>query len=158
MKVQDAVRKMTLVIGIGTAALSCLMVLVFVLVGKFDGTVIAGAVLGTAAATLNFFLMGLSVQKAAAQMTPAEQEADEEQAAEEEKDSSTGTPKKPLSDEGKQVKKQMQLNYTLRMLMLVVVAILAVCLPVFHPIATVLPFLFPRLVISIRGLVIKEEA
>ena len=46
----------------------------------------------------------------------------------------------------------MQVSYSLRMLMLVAAAVLGLLLPCFHPLAVVIPFLFPRLIIQVVGM------
>ena len=145
MKVQPAVRQETAKVGLGTAILSVLMIAVFALLGRLDYTVVLGTALGACAAMLNFFLMALSVQRAAENMhgahmppEPEDEEGEEESAAE-------------AVPEIQRAKRQMGLSYTGRMLMLAVVAILALSLECFHPIPAALALLFPRIVISIEG-------
>ncbi len=65
MKPQQAITKSTLQIACGTAALSVVMLLIYFLSGQFSWHVVASAVLGGSWAVANFFLMGLTVQKAA---------------------------------------------------------------------------------------------
>lgn len=67
MKLDPTVRRETkrLALGIGVADL--LMIAVFVLLRRFDYTVVTGAILGTASAVLNFLLLGITVQTAANQ-------------------------------------------------------------------------------------------
>ena len=144
MKVQPTVRKETMRIAKGTIILSVVMLLVFALLKRFDYTVLLGAVMGTSVAILNFFLMALSVQKAAELMNGVEMppEPDEE----EEDDGKDHTPPVP---EIAQAKQKMQLSYTGRMLMMGAAGILGLTLPCFHAVATVVPFLFPRLIIFI---------
>ena len=62
--VQPAVKKETKHIAIGTLSLTAIMLLIFAILKKFDYTVLLGAILGSAWAILNFFLLGLTVQKA----------------------------------------------------------------------------------------------
>ncbi len=64
MAVDSVVRRETIYIGLWSALLSILMEAVFLLVGKWDYTVLTGNLLGGGIAVLNFFLMGLTVQKA----------------------------------------------------------------------------------------------
>ena len=64
MKVDETVRRETGYIALGVAVLSVAMEAVYVLIGRWDYTVLCGNLLGAAAAVLNFFLMGLTVQKA----------------------------------------------------------------------------------------------
>lgn len=68
MKIQPAVRTETVRIAMGTAFFSLVMLLVFALLDRLDVTVVLGTLLGAGAAILNFFLMALSVQRAAESM------------------------------------------------------------------------------------------
>ena len=63
IKIQEAVKKETIHIAVGTFSLSAIMVVIFVLLGKFNADVIYGALLGSTFAVLNFFLLGMTVQK-----------------------------------------------------------------------------------------------
>ena len=67
MKPQQAVIKETKHIALGTAILCTVMLAVYILIGKFQWTVLTGALLGYVVAVGNFFALGMSVQKAAAQ-------------------------------------------------------------------------------------------
>ena len=147
MKVQPAVKRETAKIAIGTGILTVLMIAVFLILRRFDWTVVTGALLGYAAAVGNFFLMALTVQKVAADTKPLPPEEDaqpEDEAAEPEE--------KPLSEDAKRGKQRIQLSYTLRMLGMGVIAIVGVALPCFHSVAVLLPMLFPRIVIAVLGL------
>lgn len=66
MKISAAIKKETMHIALGTLILSIIMimVLVFFLLKKFDLTVLWGTLLGAGFAVLNFFLLGLTIQKA----------------------------------------------------------------------------------------------
>lgn len=155
MRVQESVRKMTLIILAGELVLTGIMLVVFACLGRFDGSVLLGALLGACFAVLNFFLMGLSVQKAAeqmqgAQLPPEEDDSDDIHSDEIQAD-------KPLSPQAQEAKKKMQLSYGGRMLMMVGVAVLGLVLPCFHPLAVVIPMLFPRLVIMMQGFVMKQK-
>ncbi len=144
MKVQPAVKAETKKIALGVSVLTVLMVAVFLVIRQFDHTVLLGAVLGYAAAVGNFFLMALTVQKVTEGMPALPKREQEEEAEEEEGE-------QPLSDEAKQAGKQMQLSFLLRMLMLGGVAVVAITAPIFHPLAALLPMLFPRVVIALRN-------
>lgn len=67
MKIDETVRRETVNIAIGTLILSVLMESVFLLLGKWDYTVLLGNLLGMFGAIMNFFLMGLTVQSAVRQ-------------------------------------------------------------------------------------------
>jgi hypothetical protein len=101
----------------GTLAFSAVMNGVFALLGRWDLTVLWGTLLGGGFAVLNFFLLGLTVQKMAGD---------------------------PNEKKGKLV---LQLSYSLRMLATLAVVVLGVKLACFSWVATVIPLLFPRLTI-----------
>jgi len=63
-KIDETVLKETKFIAFSTLILSALMQAVFLIIGKWDITVLFGNLLGGGFAVLNFFLMGLTVQKA----------------------------------------------------------------------------------------------
>ena len=63
-KIDETVRKETVYIALVTLILSMLMQSVFLIIHRWDYTVLLGNLLGFAAGVLNFFLMGLTVQKA----------------------------------------------------------------------------------------------
>ena len=63
-KINETVLKETLYIAVFTLILSVLMQSIFLIIGKWDYTVIWGNVLGFLAASGNFFLLGLTVQNA----------------------------------------------------------------------------------------------
>ena len=105
MKIQEATKRETLHIAAGTLAFSAVMNGVFALLGRWDFAV------------LNFFLLGLTVQKMAGD---------------------------PNEKKGKLV---LQLSYSLRMLATLAVVVLGVKLACFSWVATVIPLLFPRLTI-----------
>ncbi len=64
MKIDNTVKKESLFIASMAAVLSLLMQSVFLIVGFWDYTVLLGNLLGYFTAVLNFFLMGIGVQKA----------------------------------------------------------------------------------------------
>ena len=147
MQIQPAVLKETRRIALGTGILSLIMIAVFLVIRQFDYTVILGALLGNLMAVGNFFLLALSVQKAAEQMNgvklPPLPETPEGEEA----------PETSVSPEAKQASKKMQLSYTLRLLGIAMIAVIAIKLPCFHSLAALIPLLFPRLVIFIMNFV-----
>lgn len=66
MKPQQAVVRETLHIAAGCGILCAVMLVVFAVCGQLGLPAVLGALLGGGWAVLNFFLMGLGVQKAAA--------------------------------------------------------------------------------------------
>ena len=151
MQIQPAVKQETAKIAVGVGVLSALMAAVYLIIGRFTYRVLLGTLLGAAFAVGNFFLMALSVQRAAARMNgvqlPLREEEEDgcEPAAQE------------LSPQAKQARQRMQLSYTGRMLMLAGMAALAYLLPCFELIPSLIPLLFPRIVIFIQGIMMKKE-
>lgn len=82
MHVDETVRRETIRVAMGTCVLSVLMLAVYLIGGWFNYTVLLGAVWGTCFAVLNFFLLGMSVQRASERMNgvhlPPERPEDEE--------------------------------------------------------------------------------
>lgn len=64
VKVDKTVKKETLYIAVCVVILSVIMQAVFLCFGKWDYTVLFGNLLSSSGMVLNFFLMGLTVQKA----------------------------------------------------------------------------------------------
>ena len=122
MKLQPAVKKETLRIGLGTAIGVVIMLAVFALLGRFDMSVLLGGVIGGVLAVVNFLFLGITVQRVAAQ-----------------EDEARG-------------RKIMQLSYNLRMLIMLIWVILAVALPVFNWVAAAIPMLLPRVTIAVMQL------
>ena len=63
-KIDDVVLKETKYISLWVIILSVLMQAIFLIIGKWDYTVLLGNVLTGLAAILNFFLLGISIQNA----------------------------------------------------------------------------------------------
>lgn len=117
MKIQQATKRETLHIALGTLCFSAVLQLAFFLLGRWEPGVLWGNLLGSGYAVVNFFALGLTVQKMAAD---------------------------PNEKRGKLT---MQVSYTLRMLFTVFVVVLAIKLPGIYWPAAVIPLFFPRLTI-----------
>lgn len=136
MKLQPAAQKELARITVGTVICTAIMLAVFALLGvagvvAFGAPVVAGALVGTLVAILNFALLCYTVQFVAAQ------------------------------DGGKTGRGWMQLSYNGRLLLQAVWCIVAYLLPSFQVVAAVLPLLFPRVVIfylQITGRYRKEAS
>lgn len=130
IKIEPAVKIETKHIAIGVAAMSVVMEIVFLVIGRFDYTVLLGNLLGGGYAILNFFMMAVAVQKSVHRDTPEE------------------------------AKLMIQNSYTKRLLLLVAIVIAGIKLPYFHWVAVVVPLVFPRITIAVKTLPIfqrKEE-
>lgn len=126
MKTDSVVLKETGYLAIAVGVCSFVMQGIFLLAGKYDLTVLFGALLGGAAAILNFFFMGRALQKATEQENPAD------------------------------AKKKMQASYSMRYLFLGAVVVVAAVLPYFHWLPTALSLFFPRLWFLIMPLFRKD--
>lgn len=92
----------------------------------FDYTVILGSLCGGAVAYLNFVLMCLTVQKVASDTDDA------------------------------RARNRMKASYTYRYLMQIAWMVLALTIPVFNPIAGIVPLVFPSLGIKIASIFFKK--
>lgn len=125
-KVDPTVLKETRYIALSVLILSMLMQAVYLVIGRWDYTVLLGNLYGAAVAVGNFFLMGLTVQKC-------------------------------LTMEPDEAKKRMKLSQQGRMLMLLVLCVIGGVLPFMDTIAVLIPQLFPRVGVTIRGLTMKDK-
>ena len=130
IKIEPAVKLESKRIAIGVLAMSVIMEIVFVVLGRSDYIVLLGNLLGGGWAILNFFLMALAVQKSV---------------------------KKELPQEAKLV---LQNSYTKRLLFSVAILLIGIKVEYFNWISVVIPLIFPRITIAIIKLPIfqrKEE-
>ena len=133
--VQPAVKKETKKVAIGTFVCVILMWAVFG-IGHlaapeqipFDYTVILAGFIGGVVAVLNFFLMGLTVQKVVSM------------------------------EDDKQAATKMKTSYTQRMTFQILWGILAIAVPCFQFAAGLLPLLFPNIVIKTVGILGGKKA
>ncbi|MGN0778687.1 MAG: hypothetical protein ACI4MJ_06025 [Aristaeellaceae bacterium] len=126
-RVDPTVRRETGYIALCVLIGSLAMEAVYLLLGAWTLPVLLGNLLGATLAVGNFFLMGLTIQKAL-----GKSEAD--------------------------AKVQMKLSQQLRLLMLALGCVLGGALSCFDLVATLVPLLFPRLAVTIRGLTGKDKA
>lgn len=132
ISVSPAVKQETTRIAIGCAIGAVLMWLIFFVLHQtipqqvpFDYTVILGGIGGVIFAVLNFFLMGLTVQKVASQSDQAT------------------------------AKQHMHVSQRQRALLMLIWGIAALAAPCFNGAAAIIPLLFPSTVIKIYYLAIE---
>ncbi|MGN0795227.1 MAG: ATP synthase subunit I [Aristaeellaceae bacterium] len=126
-KVDATVMRSTRYIALVVLVGSLLMQAVFLVLGRWDVTVLLGNLLGAATAILNFFLMAQMVAKALD------------------------------AGDADNARKRTQLSRTLRMLMMLASCALGYVAPCFHPIAVVIPLLFPSIGAKLSGALLKDE-
>ena len=134
MKLQKAVVDETSRIAIGSAIGTLIMLAVFAAIGRFDSTVVLGALLGYVTAVLNFFLLSVTVQQAAGDI-----QGDEEERV------SRG-------------KRLMRTSYSMRRLLQGVVIVVALLVPCFNWVATVIALVLPQLSIVARQLFSRHKS
>lgn len=130
--IQPAIKKETKKVARYTVVGVVLMWIAFIILQmvipekvSFDYTVIFGGIGGGIIAVLNFFLMGMTVQKVASTQ-------DEDMA-----------------------RSRMKASYSQRMAMQMVWCVLAMVVPIFHAVAGIVPLLFPSMGIKILGIMKK---
>ena len=126
-KMNPVVKKETLSISLWTLILSVIMQCVFLIIGKWDWRVMTGNLLGAGSAVLNFYLMCLGVVSAV-------NKADE-----------------------KDAKTVIRMSQSLRMLMLLLIAVLGVALPYFNKWSVLISLFFPRIAVMFRAAFIKKN-
>lgn len=134
MKLQKAVVDETRRIAIGSAIGTLIMLAVFAAIGRFDSTVVLGALLGYVTAVLNFFLLSVTVQQAAGDI-----QGDEEERV------SRG-------------KRLMRTSYSMRRLLQGVVIVVALLVSCFNWVATVIALVLPQLSIVARQLFSRHKS
>ena len=129
IKLQDAVKKETRNIAIGTGIGVVLMILIFFLLNMvlpedvpFDYKVILGGIGGFIIAVLNFFWMAVTVQKVTS-----------------------------IEDE-QRARQTMAVSLRYRLLMQLIWVILAIVVPVFNLVAGIVPLFIPSMTIKLRGI------
>ena len=126
-KIDPTVKSETLYISVWTILLSVLMQSVFLIVGLWKLDVLFGNLISGACAVLNFFLMGITVQKALGEK---------------------------YSDE-KNASQLMRFSQSMRMLMQL--ALVATGAYFFNPVAAIIPIFFPRIAVTFRPLFNKKD-
>lgn len=130
-KPQETVLRETRRIAIGEAIMLLVMLVVYAVLGRFALPVVLGGLIGGAYAVFNFFMLGMTVQKVVA-----------------------------IREEN-EVLATMKLrsSYSMRMVGMLIVAIIAFALPFVDGLACIIPMVFPRLTILALQLTgnIKDE-
>lgn len=126
-KIDKIVWKETKYIAAWILIFSAILQAVFLVIGKWDYTVLLGNLLSAVASLANFLAMGIAVQKAV-------QKEDE-----------------------KEAKQAMKASSMLRTFCMFVVLVIGVLAPCFHLLALIIPLIFPRIAIAMRPLWDKQK-
>lgn len=126
-QIDPTIKRDTKYIALVVGILTVLMESVFLIIGKWDTTVLFGGLLGGCTAILNFFMMGLSVQKAVA---------------------------KDKKDASGVMKASHGLRMVM---LVVICAVAALLPNVFNLVATMVPLLFPSVGAKLHGKIVKSN-
>ena len=113
-KPQQSIVKETKRIAVGTVIMLVVMLAVYAVLGKFTVGVLLGGLLGSAYAIFNFFLLGMTLQKAAS-----------------------------MTDQ-QMAHMKVRSSYSTRMIGMLVLAVVAFALPFVEGIPCLIALLFPR--------------
>lgn len=122
MKIDGTVKKETAYVAIAEAILVAIMLAVYLIISKFTLNVLFAALISGAVAVLNFFVMGLTVQKA----VTVEDDSDR--------------------------RKLIRSSQLLRLLVMGVIVIICAVFPKLDIFALFIPLFFPRLFAQARGI------
>lgn len=151
-KIDAVVLRETAFVTAWVLILSAVMEAVFLICGAWDSRVILGNLLGAVGAVLYFFFMGLTVQKAV-KLDSSDPTAVADTLNSDGEDTDEGQPEGLHKD----ARKLMALSQTLRMLMLVVIAVIGAVFECFNLIAVLIPYFFPRIAVMLRPFFMKER-
>ena len=118
-KPQQSIVKETKRIAVGTVIMLVVMLAVYAVLGKFTVGVLLGGLLGSAYAIFNFFLLGMTLQKAAS-----------------------------MSDQ-QMAHMKVRSSYSTRMIGMLILAVVAFALPFVEGIPCLIALLFPRATIFV---------
>ena len=113
-KPQQSIVKETKRIGVGTVIMLVVMLAVYAVLGKFTVGVLLGGLLGSAYAIFNFFLLGMTLQKAAS-----------------------------MTDQ-QMAHMKVRSSYSTRMIGMLILAVVAFALPFVEGVPCLIALLFPR--------------
>jgi len=122
MKIDGTVKKETAYVAIAEAILIAVMLAVYLIISKFTLNVLFAALTSGAVAVLNFFVMGLTVQKAV------------------------------TVDDDSDRRKLIRASQLVRLLVMGVVVIVCAVFPKIDIFALFIPLFFPRLFAQARGI------
>ena len=118
-KPQQSIVKETKRIGVGTVIMLVVMLAVYAVLGKFTVGVLLGGLLGSAYAIFNFFMLGMTLQKAAS-----------------------------MTDQ-QMAHMKVRSSYSTRMIGMLILAVVAFALPFVEGMPCLIALLFPRATIFV---------
>ena len=141
MRPDRAVLRETGRVAAGTFIMAAVMFAVYAVIGRLRAPVALGGLYTSLLTVLNFFVMGLTVQRIA------------DRAAEKQRDEAE------LQEFSKQMEARMKLTRNARLIALFALIIVGIRLLGFDPLATILPIAFPTVVIRVLQIIdVKRES
>ena len=161
--------KETLILAAGEIVCSAIICAVFLLIKRFDFTVLLGTLIGSAAIVLNFLFMSIAVNRAIdeafalrgnyvdePETAPEVSEPDSEDGEEadgEESEKKLDATMRFVNEQSLRVNRISKVSYIVRTSTLLVLLVVALITKWFDPIATVIPMLLFRPIIMIEGFI-----
>lgn len=126
MTLEPAVKKETVYVLSVSAILCVFLQSVFLIISKWNYTILLGAVLGFTASVLNFFLMAITVQKAV------------------------------KKEDAKDRQNYIKLSLILRTFLLIAFSITGLLINIFNDLAFIISLFFPRIAIFLQPIIRKS--
>ena len=139
-KPDKAVRQQTARVALGVAALVAVMLAVYAIIGRLSLSVALGGIYSGCLGVANFFIMGMMVQSVTERM--AEKERTEQE----------------IADMSIQMQNRMKISYNMRMIGLFGLLVLGIAVFRFDALATILPSVFPSIVIRVLQIMEARKA
>lgn len=139
-KPDKAVRQQTARVAMGVAALVAVMLAVYAIIGRLSLSVALGGIYSGCLGVANFFIMGMMVQSVTERM--AEKERTEQE----------------IADMSIQMQNRMKISYNMRMIGLFGLLVLGIAVFKFDALATILPSVFPSIVIRVLQIMEARKA
>lgn len=139
-KPDKAVRQQTGRVALGVAALVAVMLAVYAIIGRLSLSVALGGIYSGCLGVANFFIMGMMVQSVTERM--AEKERTEQE----------------IADMSIQMQNRMKISYNMRMIGLFGLLVLGIAVFKFDALATILPSVFPSIVIRVLQIMEARKA
>lgn len=163
--------KETLILAAGELLCAAIVCAVFLLIKKYDFTVLLGSLIGSAAIVLNFLFMSIAVNRAiddafalrstygndtAPENTLAGDEENSLDTDDEESAEKLDATMRFVNEQSARVNRISKVSYIVRTATLLVLLVLALLTKWFNPIATVIPMLAFRPIVMAEGLIRRK--
>lgn len=172
--------KETALITLGELITSLIVIAVFLLIKRYDYTVLTGVILGSAVIIINFLVMSILINRAIDEAfthrseyvdlpsaKPEEDEASAEAAEDsgeiddnnisEEKNPELDAAMRFAQEQSRRVQNISKISFFVRTLMMLGALVLALLSSHFNPIATCIPMLMLRPIIMVEGLIRRKK-